>query len=148
MVDAGKTLLLIDGYFVDASDYLQDHPGGPSLLSNWSIRAKRTSPLAKHDPPPHLSDSTRSMTSTMMASDSDSGYESLPSSTLTSPKANHVHLGNTVIESKDVVVKPFKDATRAFSGLINNHSQAAKEKMRCLRVARFVVEDARTTKGV
>lgn len=32
---------------------------------------------------------------------------------------------------------PLKDATRAFFGEINNHSGAAKEKMRCLRVARL-----------
>jgi hypothetical protein len=33
-----------------------------------------------------------------------------------------------------------KDATKAFFGQINNHSQAAKEKMRCFRVAKLVDE--------
>lgn len=31
-----------------------------------------------------------------------------------------------------------KDATRSFYGQINNHSRAAKEKMRFLRVAKLV----------
>lgn len=31
-----------------------------------------------------------------------------------------------------------KDASKAFFGQINNHSQAAKEKMRCFRVAKLL----------
>lgn len=33
-----------------------------------------------------------------------------------------------------------KDASKAFFGQINSHSQAAKEKMRCFRVAKLVSE--------
>lgn len=40
-----------------------------------------------------------------------------------------------------VQTRSFKDASRAFFGQINNHSQAAKEKMRCLRVARLSTEE-------
>ncbi|KAJ9096422.1 hypothetical protein QFC21_005244 [Naganishia friedmannii] len=39
-------------------------------------------------------------------------------------------------ESVDACEPQLKDASRAFFGQINNHSQAAKEKMRCFRVAK------------
>ncbi|KDQ63229.1 hypothetical protein JAAARDRAFT_53456 [Jaapia argillacea MUCL 33604] len=73
-----KCLLLINGFVIDGTGYLKEHPGGSALLRKYSIRM---------------------------------------------PQGN----GETV----------WRDATWAYDGGLNNHSRAAKRRMRELRVARF-----------
>ncbi|KAH7916460.1 hypothetical protein BJ138DRAFT_1139789 [Hygrophoropsis aurantiaca] len=75
----GSCLVLIQGFIVDVTPYLGEHPGGAALLRNYSIRTK-----------------------------------------------NHDGDG----ESR-------RDASWAFGGGLNNHSRAAKRRMRELRVARL-----------
>ncbi|KZT62668.1 hypothetical protein CALCODRAFT_489670 [Calocera cornea HHB12733] len=52
--------------------------------------------------------------------------------------AETVHDSGVDIGESDNAVLPFKDATIAFHGGFNNHSSAAKEKLKVLRVARLV----------
>ena len=67
----------------------------------------------------------------------DSGY----SSSLSDPKSTPGSRMSSAASSSDdemaVTSRELRDATRAFFGGINNHSGAAKEKMRCFRVARL-----------
>ncbi|KAI0726911.1 fatty acid desaturase-domain-containing protein [Fomitopsis betulina] len=70
----GKCVLVLDGFVVDATVYLSEHPGGAALLRKYSVR------------------------------------------------------------SDDV----WKEAGWAFHGGMNNHSRAARRRMRELRVAKFV----------
>nr|XP_019050923.1 hypothetical protein I302_01366 [Kwoniella bestiolae CBS 10118]OCF29853.1 hypothetical protein I302_01366 [Kwoniella bestiolae CBS 10118] len=105
-----RVLVLLEGCVVDVGGYLDDHPGGQDLLLSHSVF-----PL-----PSELDDL-----------DIDSGYAS---SELASPPLNKMTLSGSD-ELDDQIV--LKDATRAFFGGMNNHSGAAKEWMRCLRVARL-----------
>ena len=64
----------------------------------------------------------------------DSGYSSGPSEV----KFQHTALSSASGSDSDSPdEKEVKNATRAFFGGINNHSGAAKERMRCMRVARL-----------
>ncbi|KAI0778965.1 fatty acid desaturase-domain-containing protein [Trametes elegans] len=77
-----RCVLLLDGYAVDATEYLAEHPGGTALLRRYTIGSK----APKRDAP-------------------------LPRG-------------------------PARDADWAFHGGINKHSQAARRRMRRLRVAK------------
>jgi hypothetical protein len=85
-----------------------------------------------------------------MSSPIDSGYESATAE----PNSSSAHkyltpMDDTDLDSKLLAASQLddgsatmefriKDASKAFFGQINNHSQAAKEKMRCFRVAKLV----------
>ncbi|EJU02565.1 hypothetical protein DACRYDRAFT_88363 [Dacryopinax primogenitus] len=89
----GRKVVLVDGWFVDVTSYIKDHPGGSSILSRY---------LA------------------------------------VSPVKETVHdSGVDMEESDDGVTEALKDATAAFNGGLNNHSSAAKAKLKALRVARM-----------
>ncbi|OCF78798.1 hypothetical protein I204_00742 [Kwoniella mangroviensis CBS 8886] len=107
-----RVLVLLEGCVVDVGGYLEDHPGGNDLLLSHCVL-------------PLPSESTDDL-------DIDSGYAS---SELASPPLNKISLSSPEIDEVDQIV--LKDATRAFFGGMNNHSGAAKEWMRCLRVARL-----------
>ncbi|WVQ63466.1 uncharacterized protein L199_001619 [Kwoniella botswanensis] len=107
-----RVLVLLEGCVVDVGGYLEDHPGGNDLLLSHCVL-----PL-----PSENADDL----------DIDSGYAS---SELASPPQHKISLSSPEIDEVDQIV--FKDATRAFFGGMNNHSGAAKEWMRCLRVARL-----------
>ncbi|KAG7566925.1 hypothetical protein FFLO_01304 [Filobasidium floriforme] len=127
-VASGQALLLIDGYIVDVSDYLDEHVSStPMPMDTASRSLKRRSARTPSSP-----------------SSIDSGYESLgTSSGNSSPTGERSADESTQPPPQSVVVQTriLKDASRAFFGQINNHSQAAKEKMRCLRVARLSTPD-------
>jgi len=112
-----------------------EQPGGSNLLTNWSIRAKNSSIAVPQDT------ASRSLKKRSVRSPSsiDSGYESLgTASGDSSPTSDRSADESTEPHSQTAIqTRIFKDASRAFFGQINNHSQAAKEKMRCLRVARL-----------
>ncbi|EPQ60464.1 hypothetical protein GLOTRDRAFT_135138 [Gloeophyllum trabeum ATCC 11539] len=78
-----RCVLLIEGFLVDATAYLKEHPGGARLLREYSLR--------RGTEPERLS---------------------------------------------------WRDASWAFDGGLNNHSRAAKKRLREFRVARLVSEDA------
>ncbi|GHJ86929.1 hypothetical protein NliqN6_3331 [Naganishia liquefaciens] len=142
-IDEGAVFLLIDGYIVDVGGYLDVHPGGPSLLRNWSIK-----PDDSHSGNEPASSPSRRRSAHGATSPADSGYESA------SPKAakSRILEDLTAIEASCLEKRlrqtdttgmgmaselKIKDASKAFFGQINNHSQAAKEKMRCFRVAKL-----------
>lgn len=92
-------------------------PGGEALLLSHCV-----SPL-----PSSSASSSSSCSSDGDQSDSsniDSGYASGSST-----RKRNTHLAESDIH--------LKDATRSFFGGMNNHSGAAREMMRCLRVARL-----------
>lgn len=89
-----KKVLLIDGWIVDVTSYMKDHPGGSSILTK---------------------------------------FLAIPAS------AETIHDSGVDIGESDEVAQPLKDATAAFNGGLNNHSSAAKEKVKMFRVARLVV---------
>jgi stearoyl-CoA desaturase (delta-9 desaturase) len=79
----------------------------------------------------------------------DSGYSSgTPSDNAADPRPL-IHRTSSLVSSvlssdggsvrEDVKVEP-RDATKAFFGGMNNHSIAARERMRSLRVARLAME--------
>ena len=108
MVDGRiRVLLLIEGCVVDVGAYLDEHPGGAHLLLSHAVGSL---PVASSSG----NASSSSVSSDGLTSPSDSGYSS---------------------GGKDDV--KLKDATKAFFGGMNNHSGAAKERMRCFRVARL-----------
>ena len=97
-------------------------PGGEALLLSHCV-----SPL-----PSSSASSSSSCSSDGDQSDSsniDSGYASGSST-----RKRNTHLADSDIH--------LKDATRSFFGGMNNHSGAAREMMRCLRVARLADGDA------
>lgn len=80
----------------------------------------------------------------------DSGYASSASSP-TSPSSptlrSHPRTSSTSTKPKEEVRRAeksdtirLKDATRSFFGGMNNHSGAAREIMRCLRVAKLATD--------
>ncbi|KAI0354610.1 hypothetical protein OH77DRAFT_1425672 [Trametes cingulata] len=79
----GRCILLLDGYAVDATEYLTEHPGGALLLRRYAIGGK-------------------------------------------AQKADAPTAG----------ARPARDADWAFHGGVNKHSQAARRRMRQLRVAK------------
>ncbi|ORY21154.1 hypothetical protein BCR39DRAFT_554136 [Naematelia encephala] len=116
-----RVLLVIEGCVVDAGSYLEDHPGGEHLLLSHSI-AKLSS-------------------FSVGANADDSGYSS--SSPSSPPLGANCRLravspgsSNSSQEDNEESVD-LRDATRAFFGGMNNHSGAAKERMRCMRIARL-----------
>ncbi|WWC64975.1 uncharacterized protein I303_107589 [Kwoniella dejecticola CBS 10117] len=115
-----RVLVLLEGCVVDVGGYLEDHPGGQDLLLSHCVL-----PLS------------RETDDTVSPQDIDSGYAS---SELSSPQskssANLPDIHITPLAEEDDTIM-LKDATRAFFGGMNNHSIAAKEWMRCLRVARL-----------
>ncbi|WWD20909.1 hypothetical protein CI109_105387 [Kwoniella shandongensis] len=125
-----RVLLLLEGCVVDAGAYLNDHPGGQELLLTHCV-----APL-----PQALSIDSASDSSIPGTPEIDSGYSS--GSFTPSPKKRVLPLVDanvtvlSSIEGDEEEVK-LKDATKAFFGGMNNHSGAAKEWMRCLRVARL-----------
>ncbi|WWC92552.1 uncharacterized protein L201_007511 [Kwoniella dendrophila CBS 6074] len=122
-----RVLVLLEGCVVDVGGYLDDHPGGLDLLMSHCVF-----PLPSDD-----EDSTP---------DIDSGYAS--SEHASPPSKPSMKLPDMIspVDIDDDITKRLelnneqimlKDATRAFFGGMNNHSGAAKEWMRCLRVARL-----------
>ncbi|RXK37037.1 hypothetical protein M231_05696 [Tremella mesenterica] len=111
-----RVLLMLEGCVVDVGGYLEDHPGGEQLLLSHSVSLilRRQAPLSSSDTLVDLGYSS--------ASPSGSDDES-------SPVKVHDR------DDKQQEERP-RDATRAFFGGMNNHSEAAREMMRCLRVAR------------
>ena len=103
-----RVLLLVEGCIVDIGGYLDEHPGGAHLLLSHAVGSLPSATTTAISAPSSPSSSTG------LTSPSDSGYSS---------------------GGKDDV--KLKDATRAFFGGMNNHSGAAKERMRCFRVARL-----------
>lgn len=105
-----RVLLVLEGCIVDVGAYIDEHPGGSQLLLNHAVKSL----------PDEAESDTESATTSSVASHTpalsgiDSGYFS--------GTGDEIQL---------------KDATKAFFGGMNNHSGAAKEKMRCLRVARL-----------
>lgn len=87
----GRCLLVIDGYVVDATKFLGEHPGGAGLVRSYAVREGAT---AEKDP--------------------------------------------EVKKEKGVPVGHWREGTWAFHGGLNNHSRAARRRLRELRVARFV----------
>ncbi|KAI0368864.1 hypothetical protein BV20DRAFT_1044725 [Pilatotrama ljubarskyi] len=81
----GRCVLLLDGYAVDATEYLTEHPGGALLLRRYAIEGKVRKP-----------------------------------------------------DAQTTGSRPARDADWAFHGGINKHSQAARRRMRELRVARVL----------
>lgn len=119
-------------------------PGGSGLLTNWSIRAKNPSIAPTPMDTASRSLKRRSARTPSSPSSIDSGYESLGTSSGNSSSTGERSADeSTQPPPQSVVVQTriLKDASRAFFGQINNHSQAAKEKMRCLRVARLSTPD-------
>ncbi|WWC72799.1 uncharacterized protein I206_106763 [Kwoniella pini CBS 10737] len=119
-----RVLILLEGCVVDVGGYLNDHPGGEELLLSHCVL-----PLSREEE------------DTISSQDIDSGYAS---SEISSPHSkSSFKLPGTKMEEEDnyedeedqIII--LKDATRAFFGGMNNHSIAAKEWMRCLRVARL-----------
>ncbi|WRT70932.1 uncharacterized protein IL334_007931 [Kwoniella shivajii] len=111
-----RVLVLLEGCVVDVGGYLDDHPGGQDLLLSHCVF------------PLPIEDDSR---------DIDSGYAS--SEMASPPPKSSIQLPDVINESSligddDIILK---DATRAFFGGMNNHSGAAKEWMRCLRVAKL-----------
>ncbi|KAJ9106734.1 hypothetical protein QFC19_003046 [Naganishia cerealis] len=141
-LDEGAVFLLIDGYIVDVGGYLDIHPGGPALLRNWSIKPRIDS---HHRSAKHSDTSLRSKrTASGTTSPIDSGYESAGTE-FTLPQSLKLSALPTLVvddENGSDLEPQLKDASKAFFGQINNHSQAAKEKMRCFRVAKLDIEGA------
>lgn len=106
--DRVRVLLLVEGCIVDVGRYLDEHPGGRHLLLSHAVGSLPTATISQS------STTSSPASSTGLISPSDSGYSS---------------------GGKDDV--KLKDATKAFFGGMNNHSGAAKERMRCFRVARL-----------
>ncbi|KZT73326.1 hypothetical protein DAEQUDRAFT_662387 [Daedalea quercina L-15889] len=79
--DSGRCVVVLDGFAVDVTGYLGEHPGGAALLRKYSVR----SGCAQED--------------------------------------------------------AWKEADWAFHGGMNNHSRAARRRMRELRVAKLVVRE-------
>ncbi|KAJ8496691.1 hypothetical protein ONZ51_g948 [Trametes cubensis] len=50
----GRCVLLLDGYAVDATEYLAEHPGGASLLRRYAVMSE-TLKLPGNSPPPNRS---------------------------------------------------------------------------------------------
>jgi stearoyl-CoA desaturase (delta-9 desaturase) len=109
-----RILLLVEGCIVDVGRYIEEHPGGAQLLLNHAVKPLSNESESDDDTPLSSRASSTALEATPASSGHDSGYFSEP-------------LGDIQL----------KDATRAFFGGMNNHSGAAKEKMRCLRVARL-----------
>jgi hypothetical protein len=119
-------------------------PGGSGLLRNWSIRAKAAAATLDESSRNKSASSVTRRKPVRSPSSIDSGYESLNTSGRSSPtNASSADESTTPAAPpiEAVQARILKDASRAFFGQINNHSQAAKEKMRCLRVARLVASD-------
>jgi hypothetical protein len=125
-------------------------PGGPALLRNWSIKpqAHGHHRSGQHSDPSSRSERTTSGTTSPI----DSGYESagtefhlrqslkissLPTTAFHHDKGSQSRSQFGSGEDTDKAEPQLKDASKAFFGQINNHSQAAKEKMRCFRVAKL-----------
>ncbi|OCH86098.1 hypothetical protein OBBRIDRAFT_260119 [Obba rivulosa] len=84
----GRCAIIIDGFVVDATGYLGEHPGGAAIIRKYSIRAD--------------------------------------------PGENQKE-GAVLSESEEV----WKEASWAFHGGLNQHTWAAKRRMRELRVAKL-----------
>jgi stearoyl-CoA desaturase (delta-9 desaturase) len=161
IAERGEALLLIDGFIVDVTDYLEDHvsprslpprkslhcwprpisqqPGGANLLKTWSIRAQAGETLDMSRKAYKHKQHAKSPASI------DSGYESTSgtsgSSSPTFDDQDSTFPSQEQVDVEKVQARLLKDATKPFFGQINNHSQAAKEKMRCLRVARLKTDE-------
>ncbi|KAK4688754.1 stearoyl-CoA desaturase (Delta-9 desaturase), partial [Tremellales sp. Uapishka_1] len=124
-----RVLLIIEGCVVDAGGYLDDHPGGQHLLLSQSVYPL-PSTLTFTAP-------TEDDLSEAYSSGVDSGYSSASSP----PSSRHADSPGSSSDSSDDVPpaleKELREASKSFFGGINNHSGAAKETMRCLRVARL-----------
>ncbi|OCF35996.1 hypothetical protein I316_02491 [Kwoniella heveanensis BCC8398] len=148
-----RVLLILDGCVVDVGGYLDDHPGGQDLLLSHAVY-----------PLPAIDDTDSEPSSP----DIDSGYASSTFSASPSPSRPSLVLppitdtvthedGTASNLEKDKRSKKrrnvdsdivLKDATKAFFGGMNNHSGAAKEWMRCLRVARLGDREENDDKSV
>jgi len=122
-----RVLVLVDGCVVDVGGYLEDHPGGQYLLMSHSVFS--LPPTSSLSPSSSMSDFDSRPPSPLI----DSGYSSASGLSRKSFKSQS--------DSDDLdderVVPALRDATKAFNGGMNNHSGAAKEILRCLRVARL-----------
>jgi stearoyl-CoA desaturase (delta-9 desaturase) len=131
-----RVLLLLEGCIVDVGGYLEDHvsrparqaskvikltmqPGGEALLLSHCVTPLPSSSASSSSS--YSSDGDQSDTSNI-----DSGYAS----------GSSTRKRNTHSEDLDSEIH-LRDATRSFFGGMNNHSGAAREMMRCLRVARL-----------
>jgi stearoyl-CoA desaturase (delta-9 desaturase) len=99
-------------------------PGGEGLLLSHCV-----APLPTFD----LEGGSDSDSSTLV----DSGYSSASSSSSPQKRLNTINTrGSRGEVEKDESIQ-LRDATRSFFGGMNNHSGAAREMMRCLRVAKL-----------
>lgn len=155
-----RVLVLVDGCLVDVGGYLEDHPGGEHLLLANSIRPlSSTLDFSIHTTsttsPTPSSPNTRPVSPDQIDSGYSSGSQSSPikkSFVLPSANASSGLVRRHRSSSFDAAAVPalenddladmeeagevkLRDATKAFFGGMNNHSGAAKEMMRTLRVA-------------
>lgn len=134
-----RVLLLLEGCIVDAGGYLNEHvssptrtkltvqPGGAHLLLSHCVSPL---PAARSytAPSPDTDDSCPSsplMVSVYSPASSESKLELTPMSSVSGS------------DNEAPTDKELRDATRSFFGGMNNHSGAARERMRCMRVARL-----------
>ncbi|RSH94147.1 hypothetical protein EHS25_003950 [Saitozyma podzolica] len=134
-----RMLLVLEGCVVDVGGYFEDHPGGEQLLFANCVKPVPTLSAL----PPDSPDFSRGSSPPI-----DSGYSSgTPSDKAADPRPlihRTLSLASSVSSSDDGSVredaKELRDATKAFFGGMNNHSIAARERMRSLRVARLASE--------
>jgi stearoyl-CoA desaturase (delta-9 desaturase) len=163
-----RVLLVLEGCVVDAGGYIDDHvsapshsttvastersqlishqPGGEQLLLANCVRPLRRLPSIPFDP---LSPDLCRSSSPLIDSGYSSGTPSLSDADRADGAARPLfHRTTSVISSgssdeggvsgdSEVALR---DATRVFFGGMNNHSVAARERMRSLRVARLAAE--------
>ena len=155
-----RVLLIVEGCVVDAGPYLDDHvrtqlaaseaeqfqPGGSHLLLSHCVfqlpsTSSFTAPieidrLSCPSSPligsVYSSGSSVSETPTSSASSSDLDFDVVMTPTSSAPSSD-----SDTLEKKEL-----RNATLAFFGGMNNHSGAAKERMRCMRIARLADDSA------
>ncbi|KAI0640073.1 fatty acid desaturase-domain-containing protein [Trametes polyzona] len=110
-----RCMLLLDGFAVDATEYLAEHPGGAQILRRYAIGAEShggSGQLGRRSEHELESEHAR-----QNEDEDDTG----------TPEARRTG-------------RPVRDADWAFHGGINKHSMAARRRVRQLRVARVKEE--------
>ncbi|TDL20996.1 hypothetical protein BD410DRAFT_323717 [Rickenella mellea] len=125
-VKTKKCVLVIDGFVVDVSLYLGEHPGGASLLRAYAVPVRPLDTRSQPPPPPPPSERRTSPMNNP------------------NPEEERVKGACTESERVECVKRPrdgeekWRKATWAFAGGMNNHSRAARARLGELSVATVV----------
>ncbi|RSH87110.1 hypothetical protein EHS25_003599 [Saitozyma podzolica] len=141
-----RVLLVLEGCVVDAGGYIDDHPGGEQLLLANCVRPLRRLPSIPFDPlSPDLPRSSSPLIDSGYSSDTPSLSDADRADGAARPLFHRTTSAISSVSSDEGGVSgdpevALRDATRVFFGGMNNHSVAARERMRSLRVARLAAE--------